>query len=168
MVGELNLRLPLFLPSPETQWVIAPQVFEAASADSTALGLGDISLPAPVPPPGPVLQSGETSSVVKEAELGNYQRQTEEVGSPDFLKGFSQDFASLFLPRSGAGGFWGFPFPYFDYRLLYGLYPPGTYSTFSKQQEGGKDYSKNIHFKVHGAKGRRFGKKKSFPHAHKS
>jgi len=132
MVVELNLGFSLFLPSPEIQWVIAPQVFEAASADSTALGLGDISLPAPVPPPGPVLQSGETFSVVKEAELGNFQRQTEEVGYPAVPTGFGQQAAILFMPHFGAGG------------------------------------SRGFRLKVPGAKGRRFGKKRFFPHARKS
>ncbi|MED6262281.1 hypothetical protein ATANTOWER_017184 [Ataeniobius toweri] len=47
-----------------------------------------------------------------------------------------------FPPVVLSPGVWGyplpFPFPYpdFDYRLLYGLYPPGTYTTFSKEHKG--------------------------------
>ncbi|MEQ2213664.1 hypothetical protein XENOCAPTIV_018829 [Xenoophorus captivus] len=82
----------------------------------------------------------ETSNVVKEAELGNYHQQTEEFGY--LAMGPVQGFPPVVLPSPGVGVLWGYPLPYpypypdFDYRLLYGLYPPGTYTTFSKEHKG--------------------------------
>ncbi|KAF7228275.1 uncharacterized protein [Nothobranchius furzeri] len=104
--------------------------------------------------PGPVLQSGETSNVMKEAELGNYQHETEEFGYPGASIGPGQGLPSYPMPYVGGGVFWGSPYlyplsspyPYFDYRLLYGMYPTGTYTTFSKSNEKGKDYYQSIHY----------------------
>ncbi|MEY6236420.1 hypothetical protein WJF55_23090, partial [Salmonella enterica subsp. enterica serovar Corvallis] len=118
---------------PEAKWKIAPQAFEEASTDMQ--DQGSSAFGPPLPPPAPALQSGETSNVVKEAELGNYHQQTEEFGYP--AMGPGQAFPSVALPSPGVGGLWGYPSPYplpypfpypypdFDYRLLYGLYPPG-------------------------------------------
>ena len=105
----------------ETEWAIAPSVFEDASAQT--LDLTDVLPSAPLPPPGPVLQSGETSSVMKEAELGNYQQQTEEFGYPDDRQVSGPEATTMLVPRFGVGGY-----PNFDYRLLYGLYPSGICS----------------------------------------
>ncbi|XP_024152984.1 uncharacterized protein LOC112161772 [Oryzias melastigma] len=132
---------------PETKWVVAPPSFsEQAAADSQAVGSSDFLPPVPLPPPGPVLQSGETSNIVKEAELGNYQQQTEEFGYPAEAVQPGSAFTSVLVPGQGLGGFWGSPYPGFDYRLLYGLYPPGTYTTFSQNHEKGKDYYQSIHY----------------------
>ncbi|MED6272397.1 hypothetical protein CHARACLAT_029835 [Characodon lateralis] len=57
---------------PEAKWKTAPQAFEEASTDTQDQGSSVFG-----PPPGPALQSGETSNVVKEAELGNFHHQTE-------------------------------------------------------------------------------------------
>ncbi|KAK5603234.1 hypothetical protein CRENBAI_011993 [Crenichthys baileyi] len=143
---------------PEAKWTIAPQSFEEASTNTQAQDPGAL-----LPPPGPALQSGETSNVVKEAELGNYQQQTEEFGYPAHHMGPGQGFP-LATRSLGVGGLWGypslyplpypFPYPYpdFDYRLLYGLYPPGTYTTFSREHEKGTDYFQDIHYlKEHGS-----------------
>nr|XP_015811169.2 sericin 1 [Nothobranchius furzeri] len=102
---------------------------------------------------GPALMSGETSNVLKEAELGKYQHETEEFGYPSAGMGPGQGLPSYPLPY---GVFWGSPYiypasysspyPNFDYRLLYGMYPPGTYTTFSKNHEKGKDYYQSIHY----------------------
>ncbi|RVE68858.1 hypothetical protein OJAV_G00096480 [Oryzias javanicus] len=132
---------------PESRWVVAPPSFsEQAAADSQAVGSSDFLPPVPPPPPGPVLQSGETSNIVKEAELGNYQQQTEEFGYPAEAVQPGSAFTSVLVPGQGLGGFWGSPYPGFDYRLLYGLYPPGTYTTFSQNHEKGKDYYQSIHY----------------------
>ncbi|XP_024130561.1 uncharacterized protein LOC112148020 [Oryzias melastigma] len=132
---------------PETRWVVAPPSFsEQAAADTQAVGSSDFLPPVPPPPPGPVLQSGETSNIVKEAELGNYQQQTEEFGYPAEVAQPGSAFTSVLVPGQGLGGFWGSPYPGFDYRLLYGLYPPGTYTTFSQNHEKGKDYYQSIHY----------------------
>ncbi|XP_038148246.1 uncharacterized protein LOC119788149 [Cyprinodon tularosa] len=131
--------------SPPTEWVVAPPSFEDSSTDAEDIGA---VLP-PAQPVGPILQSGETSNIVKEAELGHYQRETEESGYPA-------------VPINPVlGGLLPYPFPYpfpyrlpypaFDYRLLFGQYPPGTYSTFSRNHERGRDYSQSIHYlKEHG------------------
>ncbi|XP_037531769.1 uncharacterized protein LOC119408979 [Nematolebias whitei] len=137
---------------PETKWSVEPKIFsEEGLANTEAIGSSDF-VPAPHPPVpyGPVLQSGETSNVVKEAELGNYQQETEELGyaNDHMMPGY----ASPFLPIvGGLGGYPGpYPYPYlypaFDFRLLYGLYPPGTYTTFSKNHEKGKDYYQDVHY----------------------
>ncbi|XP_014873410.1 uncharacterized protein LOC106936742 [Poecilia latipinna] len=131
---------------PEARWTIAPQASNAQPQGSSAL------LP-PHPPPGPplmTLQSGETSNVVKEAELGSYQQQMAEFGYPAGHMGPGQSLPLVATPSLGVGGLWGYsspyphpysyPYPYFDYRLLYGLYPPGTYTTFSRNLEKGTDY----------------------------
>ncbi|XP_023819290.1 uncharacterized protein LOC110016487 [Oryzias latipes] len=132
---------------PETQWAVAPPSFsEQAAADAQAVGSSDFLPPVPAPPAGPVLQSGETSNIVKEAELGNYQQQTEEFGYPAEAAQPGAAFTSVLVPGQGLGGFWGSPYPGFDYRLLYGLYPPGTYTTFSQNHEKGKDYYQSIHY----------------------
>ncbi|XP_023819472.1 protein transport protein SEC31-like [Oryzias latipes] len=128
---------------PETRWVVAPPTF---SEQAEAMGPGEFLPPAPQPQPGPVLQSGETSNIVKEAELGNYQQQTEEFGYPAEPVQPGAAFTSVLVPGQGLGGFWGSPYPGFDYRLLYGLYPPGTYTTFSQNHEKGKDYYQSIHY----------------------
>ncbi|XP_061582021.1 uncharacterized protein LOC133447364 [Cololabis saira] len=131
--------------SSETQWAVAPNTFsEDASAD--ALDPSDFLPPLPQPPAVPDLQSGERLSIVKEAELGNYQQQTEEFGYPFDQQSPEQGFASLVVPHFGLGGFGGFLSPNFDYRLVYGLYPPGTQTTFSRHHETGKDYNQAIHY----------------------
>ncbi|XP_013858248.1 uncharacterized protein LOC106513801 [Austrofundulus limnaeus] len=137
---------------PETKWTV-PSIFEKGLADNEALSSNDFSSSAelaPAAPSGPGLQSGETSSVKKEAEHGKFHGETEEVGY-SAGPGFAMDsvgpwvYPNLYpypLPH---------PYPQFDYRLLYGLYPPGTYSTFNKQHEKGKDYYQSIHYmKEHG------------------
>ncbi|XP_035983043.1 uncharacterized protein LOC110369101 isoform X1 [Fundulus heteroclitus] len=153
---------------PEAKWSKAPQAFEEAPTNVQG---SSVILP-PLPPPGPVLQSGETSNVVREAELGNYQDQTEEFGYPAYSTGPGQPLPPVALPSHGVGGLWGdqppyplpypypppypFPYPYpvFDYSLLYGLYPPGTYTTFSRDHEKGKDYYQTTHYlKDHGSDG---------------
>ncbi|RVE67435.1 hypothetical protein OJAV_G00103050 [Oryzias javanicus] len=131
---------------PESNWLVAPQSFEEASANAQAQGASELSPQPLLPPAGPLLQSGETSNVVKEAELGNYQQQTEEFGYPAQPAGSVPGFTSLPMPNLWLPGYWGSPYPGFDYRLLYGLYPPGTYSTFSQSHEKGKDYYKDIHY----------------------
>ncbi|KAF6720715.1 hypothetical protein FQA47_008536 [Oryzias melastigma] len=128
---------------PETRWMVAPPAF---SEQAEAMRPGEFLPPVPLPPPGPVLQSGETSNIVKEAELGNYQQQTEEFGYPAEPVPPGSAFTSVLVPGQGLGGFWGSPYPGFDYRLLYGLYPPGTYTTFSQNHEKGKDYYQSIHY----------------------
>ncbi|KAM6913235.1 uncharacterized protein FYW49_010614 [Xenentodon cancila] len=130
----------------ETQWAVPPKSFTEAAGHAQTMDASD-HLPSPLlPAPGPHLQSGEASSVVKEAELGNYQQQTEEFGYPAERLGPGQGSASVVVPQFGVGGFWGHPYPDFDYRLLYGLYPPGTYTTFSQHHEKGKDYSQAVHY----------------------
>uniref|UniRef100_A0A3B3CP20 Smoothelin-like 1 n=1 Tax=Oryzias melastigma TaxID=30732 RepID=A0A3B3CP20_ORYME len=52
----------------------------------------------PQPPAGPVLQSGETSNIVKEAELGNYQQETEEFGYPGQPAASEPGFTRLPVP----------------------------------------------------------------------
>ena len=85
--------------------------------------------------------------MVKEAELGNYQQQTEEFGYPaDPLVSGVASAGVVVVPQFGVGGFRGFPYPYLDYRLLYGDYPQGSYATFSQHHEKGKDYSQSIHY----------------------
>ncbi|KAM6895285.1 uncharacterized protein FYW49_019231 [Xenentodon cancila] len=130
----------------ETQWAVPPKSFTEAPGHAQTMDATD-HLPSPLlPAPGPHLQSGEASSVVKEAELGNYQQQTEEFGYPAEQLGPGRGSASVVVPQFGVGGFWGHPYPDFDYRLLYGLYPPGTYTTFSQHHEKGKDYSQAVHY----------------------
>ncbi|XP_037531202.1 uncharacterized protein LOC119408448 [Nematolebias whitei] len=135
---------------PETKWSVEPKIFsEEGLANTEAVGSSDF-VPAPHPPVpyGPVLQSGETSNVVKEAELGNYQQETEELGYAN--NHMMPGYASPFLPIVGGLGGYPGPYPYlypaFDFRLLYGLYPPGTYTTFSKNHEKGKDYYQDVHY----------------------
>ncbi|KAM9758299.1 uncharacterized protein ACNS7B_005340 [Menidia menidia] len=132
----------------ETSWAVTPQDFSGldASGNTQALDLGDVLPVSSLPETGPALQSGETSSVVKEAELGNYQQQTEEFGYPDDLQVSGPGLPTVLVPQFGVGGVRGSPYPNLDYRLLYGQYPPGTYSTFSQQNEKGKDYSQEIHY----------------------
>ncbi|MEY6296437.1 hypothetical protein WJF85_28720, partial [Salmonella enterica subsp. enterica serovar Corvallis] len=63
------------------EWVIAPKAFEEAPTD-TQPQEGTVGPQLPQGPAALALQSGETSNVVKEAELGNYHQQTEEFGYP--------------------------------------------------------------------------------------
>ncbi|MEY6236417.1 hypothetical protein WJF55_23075, partial [Salmonella enterica subsp. enterica serovar Corvallis] len=126
--SESGMRATL----PEMEWSIPPNAFAEASTNTQSQ---DGSMVLPQLPQAPALQSGESSNVVKEAELGNYNQQTEEFGYP--AMGPGQGFQSVALPSPGVGGLWGYPSPYplpypfpypypdFDYRLLFGLYPPG-------------------------------------------
>ena len=156
---------PELFSNPGTSWAVEPQDFSDldASGNSQAFDLGDV-VPAPyLPPAGPVLQSGETSSVVKEAELGNYQQQTEEFSYPDERGVSGPGLPTVLVPQFGVGGVPGSPSPNFDSRLLYGQYPPGSYSTFSQQTEKGKDYSQEIHYlKEHVADSDGSGQQKKF------
>ncbi|KAF7228203.1 uncharacterized protein [Nothobranchius furzeri] len=137
---------------PETKWTVAPNIFEEGLANTQILD-SSMLLPQNSAPSGPVLQSGEISNVEKEAELGNYQHESEKFGYPAASMGPGQGLPSYPMPYVD-GVFWGSPYlyplsspyPYFDYRLLYGLYPPGTYTTFSKSNEKGKDYYQSIHY----------------------
>ncbi|XP_024139863.1 uncharacterized protein LOC112153721 [Oryzias melastigma] len=131
---------------PESSWLVAPQSFEEASTNAQAQSNSELLPQPPLPPAGPVLQSGETSNVVREAELGNYQQQMEEFGYPGQPGASEPGFTRLPVPNIVLPGYWGNPYPGFDYRLLYGLYPPGTYSTFSQSHERGKDYYKDVHY----------------------
>ncbi|XP_043982336.1 uncharacterized protein LOC122836664 [Gambusia affinis] len=136
------------------QWAIAPQAFEEATRNTQPQGLSIVGPPLPPALSALALQSGDTSNVVKEAKIGNYQQPIEEFGYPSDRVGPGLGLPPVALPASGVGGLWGFPPPYtfpcpfhylypgFDYRLLYGLYPPGTYTTLSKYHEKGKDYQK--------------------------
>ncbi|KAM9741836.1 uncharacterized protein ACNS7B_012787 [Menidia menidia] len=129
----------------DTAWAVAPQDLSGldASGNTQSLNLRDVLPSPPQPETAPGLQSGETSSVVKEAELGNYQQQTEEFSYPDDRQVSGPRSPTVLVPQYGVRGSL---FPNFDYRLLYGQYPPGTYSTFSQQNEKGKDYSQEIHY----------------------
>ncbi|RVE67282.1 hypothetical protein OJAV_G00101480 [Oryzias javanicus] len=106
---------------PEARWLVPPQSFEEASIDAQAQSTSELLPQPPLPPAGPVLQSGETSNVVKEAELGNYQQQTEEFGYPADFTESQQSSTNMVLPSVVLPGYWGNPYPGFDYRLLYGL-----------------------------------------------
>ncbi|MEQ2229909.1 hypothetical protein ILYODFUR_023813 [Ilyodon furcidens] len=138
------------------EWSIPPNAFEEASTNTQSQ---DNSMVLPQLLQAPALQSGETSNVMKEAELGNYHQQTEEFGYP--AMGPVQGFLPVVLQSPGVWGYpspyplpypFPYPFPDFDYRLLYGLYPPGTYTTFSKEHEKGKDHYQTIHYlKEHGS-----------------
>ncbi|XP_041846398.1 uncharacterized protein LOC121643189 [Melanotaenia boesemani] len=155
---------------PETQWAVPTTVFsEAGSAD--AQSIGDFVPSGSSAPSGPTLQSGETSSVVKEAELGSYQQQTEDFGYPADVagsgQGFGQGLATVLVSGSQLGGFRPVSTGRFDRMLLYGLYPPGSYSTFSQNHEAGRDYSQAIHYlKEHATEGHASGQQqKIFPGA---
>ncbi|MED6294757.1 hypothetical protein CHARACLAT_024417 [Characodon lateralis] len=137
---------------PEIEWVIGSKAFEEATTDTQPQET-NVGPQLPQAPATLALQSGETSNVVKEAELGNYNQQTEEFGYPSDHMGPGQGIPPVPLPALGVGGLWGSPLPYpdFDYRLLYGLYPPGTYTTFNKEHEKGQDYFQDFHYlKEHG------------------
>uniref|UniRef100_A0A087XPC9 Secreted mucin n=1 Tax=Poecilia formosa TaxID=48698 RepID=A0A087XPC9_POEFO len=146
---------------PEMELVIAPQAFEEATTNTQPRGLSIVGPPLPPTPSTPTLQSGEMSNVVKEAEFGNYQQQTEAFGYPSDHVG--PGLPPVALLASGVGGLLSFPSPYclpypfpypypdFDYRLLYGQYPPGTYTTFSKNHEKGKEYQTIHYLKEHGS-----------------
>ncbi|XP_023184695.1 uncharacterized protein LOC111607074 [Xiphophorus maculatus] len=147
---------------PKMQWVIAPQAFEETTTNTQPQGLSIVGPPLPPAPSALALQSGDMSKVVKEAEIGNYQQQMEAFGYPSDRVGPGLGLPPVALPASGVGGLLGFPspytlpypFPYRDlyYRRLYGLYPLGTYTTFNKNHEKGKDYYQTIHYlKEHGS-----------------
>ncbi|XP_017283688.1 uncharacterized protein LOC108243025 [Kryptolebias marmoratus] len=131
----------------ETKWSVNPKIFSEEGLSGThSFESSDLSS---LSPREPAPRSGETSNIVKDAEVGNFQHETEEIGYPVRTEP-GQALASVLLPRFGAGVFWGYPsrhpYPEFDYRFLYGLYPPGTYSSFSKLHEKGKDYRQDAHY----------------------
>ncbi|GLD59615.1 uncharacterized protein AKAME5_001160200 [Lates japonicus] len=104
----------------------------------------------PIIPPPPVYQAGELSHAENLYEHGDYFRETEEqgfqppppvvhaVGGPTVGR-----HASPGLP-SDQGHY--NPYPYYDYRLLTGQYPPGTYTHFSSSFEQGRDYWEDSHY----------------------
>ncbi|XP_061570828.1 uncharacterized protein LOC133424377 [Cololabis saira] len=130
----------------ETEWAVPPQSLTEAADDAQTMDASGFLPSPPLPPPQPSFQAGEAASVMREAELGNFQRQTEEFGYPaDQLGQGQQGFTSV-VHQFGVGGFSAHPYPDFDYKLLYGLYPPGTQTTFSQHHEKGKDFSQAVHY----------------------
>ncbi|XP_014860072.1 PREDICTED: uncharacterized protein LOC106928361 isoform X2 [Poecilia mexicana] len=95
---------------PEMELVIAPQAFEEATTNTQPRGLSIVGPPLPPTPSTPTLQSGEMSNVVKEAEFGNYQQQTEVFGYPSDHVG--PGLPPVALLASGVGGLLSFPSPY--------------------------------------------------------
>ncbi|XP_015255243.1 PREDICTED: uncharacterized protein LOC107101022 [Cyprinodon variegatus] len=130
----------------EINWFVPPPNFE----ETTHIQPDDASIVGPSVPQAPIPQPGEASNSVKEAELGNYEQLTEHFGFPASNVGPVQGFQYA-VPDFH--GLWENPFlyPEFDYMLIYGLYPPGTYSTFSQHHEKGKEHSQEVHYlKEHG------------------
>lgn len=105
------------------------------------------------PYPEPEYQAGELSHFEGTAEHGFYERESEEQGSPPrrFAPGPPPP---PYLPGSPEIGFtsyprppyWGFSPYYYDYRLLRGQYPPGTYTHASASFEHGRDGWKDVHY----------------------
>ncbi|KAM9741797.1 uncharacterized protein ACNS7B_012759 [Menidia menidia] len=123
--------IPMQLGAPQggmedAAWAVAPQVLSGmdASGDTWAHGLRDVLPSPPLPQMAPGFQSGETSSVVKEADVGNYQQQTEEMSYPDNRQVSGPRSPTVLVPQFGVRGSL---YPNSDYRLMYGQYYPGTY-----------------------------------------
>ncbi|XP_030596035.1 uncharacterized protein LOC115787453 [Archocentrus centrarchus] len=145
-------------PQSEINWAVPPPKLgeeTSPSAQGLASSTGD-SL-GPVLPPLPAYQPGELSHFEKAAEAGDYQSETEELGRrtvPATMEAAAAAVAAaggLASPvfsaqQFGMGGFWGNPYPYFDFMFLTGQYPVGTVSHFSQNYEQGRDYAHSTHY----------------------
>ncbi|XP_018535455.1 uncharacterized protein LOC108885549 [Lates calcarifer] len=146
-------------PGPhEVDWALAPPgVFsgeeQPAHAPVHSGTSGYVSPPYPPYPPQPMYEAGELSHYEENYEMGDYLRETEDQGyaapvpPPPMPMSAEPSFTSPPRPGPGpgVGGGWG-GYPYFDYRLLYGDYPPGTYTHFSSNFEQGADYWYDDHY----------------------
>ncbi|GLD67378.1 leucine-rich repeat extensin-like protein 1 [Lates japonicus] len=95
-------------------------------------------------------EAGELSHYEENYEMGDYLRETEDQGYmppplPPMPMSAEPSFTSPPRPGPGVGGGWG-GYPYFDYRLLYGDYPPGTYTHSSSNFEQGADHWYDDHY----------------------
>ncbi|KAM3612638.1 uncharacterized protein V6R79_011833 [Siganus canaliculatus] len=118
--------------------------------------------PQPRPPPQePSYQAGELSQYERNIEDGVYETETEEQGKlpppppppPMFPYGAGRGYTSQPRPPRPPPPFyggWGF-FPYYNYRLLYGQYPPGTYTHVSSDFEHGNDHWQDAHYERYDA-----------------
>ncbi|XP_023137960.1 calcium-binding protein P-like [Amphiprion ocellaris] len=142
-------------PPPEVDWLVKPPSLSSGSQGASA-ATGDLGSSRPgetsvILPPLPELsyQAGELSHFERNAENGASQSEREEMGYPTghpFDVPLGPGYPSYPFPPVDLGGFFGHPYPYYDYRFLTGQYPPGTVSHFSQNYEQGRDFWQDNHY----------------------
>lgn len=136
-------------------WAIAPSgpLFgeETSRPSAPRPHLAAPELHGPIIPPPPVYQAGELSHAENLYEYGDYLREMEDQGFQSPLPVVHAEGGpavglhaspGLLPPDPGRYN----PYPYYDYRLLTGQYPPGTYTHFSGSFEQGRNYWEDSHY----------------------
>lgn len=105
------------------------------------------------PIPQPEYQGGELSHYEDTAEHGFYERETERQGSPPrpprplppphAFAPSKTAFTSASYPVMPPWNFYPY---YYDYQLITGQYPPGTYTHASADFEHGRDGWRDVHY----------------------
>ena len=138
-----------------SEWLIPPPIF----GDEKTLGVASSSNAYGILPFPPDYQAGELAHYERNLETGKYDSETEERGflppprsepvyaymAPPPLAQSLEGYVSPPLPDSGPAGRWNV-YPYYDYMLLTGQYPPGTYTHFSGGSEKGRDNFQEVHY----------------------
>lgn len=138
---------------PFTDWYVLPAFPEHLPPAGPGVS-GYVSPPFPKPE----YQAGELSHYEHTAEHGYHEHESEEQGAPPhppplpfppgpppppFVNTHEAAFTSFQYPRPP---YWGFYPYYYDYRLLRGQYPPGTYTHATASFERGHDGWKDVHY----------------------
>ncbi|XP_042338483.1 translation initiation factor IF-2-like [Plectropomus leopardus] len=142
-------------PAPHNfKWFVAPPSFPSEREEMpTAVRAVASSKPQHVSPPRPVYQAGELSHYEHNFEHGNYEGETEELGSlPPPPPPYAMDeeptpegYTSEPRPDPNMGAGYWLPYPY-DMMFLTGQYPPGTYTHSSSSYEQGRDHWQDDHY----------------------
>ncbi|KAJ3599606.1 hypothetical protein NHX12_033562 [Muraenolepis orangiensis] len=138
--------------SPGVSWALPPPgIFSGGDASPSSSYAGYS-----MPPPEPQFVPGELSRLERTLEDGGYESETQERGFPPPPSPYGvyvEDAGPQALMPTDAGpqalmpmgGSFGYFYPY-DWRLLTGQYPPGTYTHVSSSLERGRDDWQENHY----------------------
>ncbi|KAJ3599379.1 hypothetical protein NHX12_033342 [Muraenolepis orangiensis] len=121
-------------------WALPPQGIFSGGDASPSSSYASYSMP----PPEPQFVPGELSRLESTLEDGGYESETQERGSPPPppYPYVGDAGPQALMPM---GGSFGYFYPY-DWRLLTGQYPPGTYTHVSSSLERGRDDWQENHY----------------------
>lgn len=106
------------------------------------MGPGNMS-----PPPGPEFVPGELRRFENTLEDGGYMSETQERGvPPPPLPPYGAAVTDTRVSATSPRGYFGYFYPY-DWMLLTGQYPPGTYTHSSSSVERGRDAWQENHYR---------------------
>ncbi|KAJ3593712.1 hypothetical protein NHX12_006046 [Muraenolepis orangiensis] len=143
-------------PAKDISWAISPDLFSwgddstdyrrqsSSSADVSPAYASANPAYAPAPMSGQEFIPGELQRIESTMEDGGYESETQEMGLPPlppYTAAGVNTGPQAVMPR----GSFGYFYPY-DWMLLTGQYPPGTYTHSSSSQERGRDDWQENHY----------------------